>query len=670
MHCIFAAMTEVKRHLVTCALPYANGPIHIGHLAGCLLPADIYVRHLRRKGKNVLFVSGTDEHGVPITLRARKEGVSPQEIVDRFYIQIKDSLERWGLRFDNFSRTSTALHSTTARDFFSVLYEKGVFTEQTGEQYYDEEAGQFLADRYITGTCPKCGNENAYGDQCEKCGSTLSPKELIHPRSTLTGNHPVLRETKNWFLPLDKMQDSFLNTYIASQEGKWKSHVLGQCKSWLKDGLHPRAMTRDLDWGVPVPLPGLTDKVLYVWFDAPIGYISATKEVTSDWELWWKNDETELTHFIGKDNIVFHCIIFPAMLDAHGDFILPTNVPANEFLNLEGSKISTSRDYAVWLHEYLEELPDRNDELRYVLTSIMPETADADFSWKDYQARVNNELVAILGNWVNRAIVLTSKYCAGTVPNAVADKNILQEAQLHVQRSEELLNAFRFRDAQSELLQIARLGNKYLQDQAPWLRIKDADGEADVMNCLYTSLQLVSIFGEAIEPFLPETSNRIKGIFGADGPEPGSSLNQGALLFRKVEDDEIQRQMDKLRVSQVETSVEEEPALKPEIVYDDFAKLDLRVGTILQAQRVPKADKLLELTLDMGFEQRTVVSGIAEHFDPDQIVGRQVIVVANLAPRKLRGITSEGMILMAEDKDGRLEFAAPSAEVANGSSVN
>ncbi|MCB9245539.1 MAG: methionine--tRNA ligase [Flavobacteriales bacterium] len=663
-------MSEAKRHLVTCALPYANGPIHIGHLAGCLLPSDIYVRHLRKQGKDVLFVSGTDEHGVPITLRARKEGVTPQEIVDRFHTQIRESLEQWGLQFDNFSRTSTELHKRSAQEFFTTLYNAGVFTEQTNEQYFDEEAGQFLADRYIVGTCPKCGNENAYGDQCERCGSSLSPRDLINPRSALTGNLPVLRETKNWFLPLDKLQDEFLNAFIASREGQWKAHVLGQCKSWLKDGLRPRAMTRDLDWGVPVPLPDLKDKVLYVWFDAPIGYISATREIRDDWELWWKNSETELTHFIGKDNIVFHCIIFPAMLHAHGGYIQPTHVPANEFLNLEGSKISTSRDYAVWLHEYLRDLPGRNDELRYVLTSIMPETADADFSWKDYQARVNNELVAIVGNWVNRVVVLTQKYFEGSIPEARVDEEVLQDALHWVQKAEDSTDQFRFRDAQSELLQIARLGNKYLQEQAPWMRIKEEGGLQDVRNCLYTSLKLVWTFGNAIEPFLPETSVRIKAIFGNLEPAFGMKLADLGLLFKKIEDEEIQPQVDKLAQPVIEESMEEEIQLKPAIAYDDFAKLDLRVGMITAATKVPKADKLLELKLDMGFEQRTVVSGIAEHFNPDEVIGKQVIVVANLAPRKLRGIESQGMILMAEDKDGRLEFASPLTVVGNGSIVS
>lgn len=665
-------MSEVKRHLVTCALPYANGPIHIGHLAGCLLPSDIYVRQLRAQGKDVMFVCGTDEHGVPITLRARKENVSPQEIVDRYYEQIKGSLENWGLAFDNFSRTSRPIHHNTSRSFFKVLLDKDVFDEQKTEQFYDAEAKQFLADRYIQGTCPKCGHDAAYGDQCEKCGSSLSPSELIDPRSTLTGNEPILKETKNWYLPLDQIQESFLNDFISSKEGVWKPHVLGQCKSWLNDGLKPRAMTRDLDWGVPVPVDNAEGKVMYVWFDAPIGYISATKEATTLWETWWKDPGTELTHFIGKDNIVFHCIIFPAMLHTHGDYILPTHVPANEFLNLEGQKISTSRDHAVWLHEYLEDFPGRNDELRYVLTSIMPENADADFSWSDYQARVNNELVAILGNWVNRVMVLTHKFFDGVIPtwDDSDAKDELAEVASLCEEVESLTTQFKFRDALSALMRIARTGNKYLQDSEPWHKIKEEGGEIAVANCLGASIYMMWQFANTAQAFLPETSEKMFELLDSkELPQAGQTLNKPALLFEKVSDESIEAQKEKLANKEEDKNMQE-VTLKDEIQYDDFAKLDLRVGEIIEAQKVPKADRLLELSLDMGFEKRTVVSGIAEHFNAEDIIGQQVIVVCNLAPRKLRGIMSQGMILMAEDEDGTLQFASPGTKVSNGSAVS
>lgn len=620
-----------------------------------------------------MFVCGTDEHGVPITLRARNEGVTPQEIVDRYYEQIKGSLENWGLEFDNFSRTSKPIHHDTSKAFFTTLLEKDVFDEQVTEQFYDPEAKQFLADRYIQGTCPKCGYESAYGDQCEKCGSSLSPSELIDPRSALTGNKPEFKETRNWYLPLDKIQDSFLNTFISEKEGVWKPHVLGQCKSWLNDGLKPRAMTRDLDWGVPVPVENAEGKVMYVWFDAPIGYISATKEATTLWEKWWKDPETELTHFIGKDNIVFHCIIFPAMLHAHGDYILPTHVPANEFLNLEGQKISTSRDHAVWLHEYLEDFPGRNDELRYVLTSIMPENADADFSWSDYQARVNNELVAILGNWVNRVMVLTHKYFDGVIPSWKNDHaaEVLSEVGKLSDDVESLTLRFKFRDALNALMRIARAGNKYLQDTEPWHRIKEEDGEQIVADCLGASLYMMWEFAQAAKPYLPDTA---KGIFelldSNELPQAGQTLTKPKLLFEKVADEDIEAQKAKLQ-KQPDSKSPDTPTveLKEKIQFDDFAKIDLRVGEITEAKKVPKADRLLELAVDMGFENRTVVSGIAEHFDPEKLKGQQVIVVCNLAPRKLRGIMSQGMILMAENSDGKPEFATPASGVANGSSV-
>jgi methionyl-tRNA synthetase len=667
-------MSEPKRHLVTCALPYANGPIHIGHLAGCLLPSDIYVRHLRSLGKEVMFISGTDEHGVPITLKARKEGSTSQEVVDRYYEVISKSLKNWGLEFDNFSRTTRPIHHETAKDFFKVLYDKGVFIEETTEQYFDQEANQFLADRYITGDCPNCGFDQAYGDQCEKCGRSLSPSELINPKSSLTGNVPILKATKNWYLPLDKIQKEFLDDYVEGHRDDWKAHVSGQCRSWLKEGLIPRAMTRDLDWGVDVPIPGAEGKVMYVWFDAPIGYISATKEVDGNWKKWWMDDACELTHFIGKDNIVFHCIIFPAMLHVHGDYILPTNIPANEFLNLEGKKISTSRNHAVWLHEYLQDFPNKNDELRYVLTSIMPETADADFSWLDFQARVNNELVAILGNWVNRVLVLCHKYYKGVIPEWQASSVIeeLKAIESMKLKASDLTSKFKFREALGELMNIARLGNKFLQDQAPWHKIKETDGAQDVANCIGASVQFLWEFATAATAYLPETSDKIFKLLGSNEiPRVGQQLNEASLLFQKIEDEEIEKQKAKLaEQSPVKTLEVKSNPLKEEIQYEDFAKLDLRVGTIKEAVSVPKADRLLQLTVDMGFEVRTVVSGIAEHFKSEDIIGQQVVVVCNLAPRKLRGIMSQGMILMAENSDGKLEFVSASTIVDNGSGVS
>lgn len=666
-------MTQVKRHLVTCALPYANGPLHIGHIAGCFLPSDIYVRHLKSKGEEVLFVCGTDEHGVPITLKAKKEGVSPQEIVDRNYEVIKDSLTKWGIHFDNFSRTSRPIHHQTSQDFFTVLYDKGVFLEEVTEQFYDEEANQFLADRYIIGECPSCGFDSAYGDQCENCGRTLSPSELINPKSSLTGNQPIKKATKNWFLPLDKLQTEFLNDWVATKKDVWKSHVYGQCNSWLTDGLQPRAMTRDLDWGVPVPLKEGEGKVLYVWFDAPIGYISATKEIETDWKRWWQDDSTELVHFLGKDNIVFHTIIFPSMLHAHGDFNLPTYVPANEFLNLEGDKLSTSRNHAVWLHEYLEDFPRKSDELRYVLTAIMPETKDSDFSWKDYQARVNNELVAILGNWVNRVLVLTHKYCDGIVPpnSDQVDYDQLEEAEALVRQVDESILKFKFRDGQNHLMNIARLGNKYFQDAAPWHAIKEDDGQQRVEQILNVSLRLVQKFAAAAEAFLPETSSKIKDMLQTGGElMAGKPVTKPVLLFDKIEDEAIEAQLDKL--AKQASDNKQQPDLEPikdTITFDDFVKLDLRIGTIKEASKVKKADKLLQLSVDIGLETRTILSGIAEHFAPEELVGKQAVVVCNLAPRKMRGVESNGMLLMAENTEGKLVFVQPETEFPEGSIV-
>ena len=664
-----------KRHLITCALPYANGPIHIGHIAGCFLPSDIHNRFLRMKGKDVLFVCGTDEHGVPITLKAKNEGKTPQRVVDENHVIIAKGLKDFGIHFDTFSRTTNALHHETAQAFFKNLYDKGVFTEDVTEQFYDEEAKQFLADRYITGTCPNCGYDNAYGDQCEKCGRASSPSELLKPRSALTGNSPILKETKNWYLPLDKLQDEFLNKWVESRKSSWKSSVYGQCNSWLKEGLKPRAMTRDLDWGVPVPVKDAEGKVMYVWFDAPIGYITATKEAAgADWEKWWMDPETELTHFLGKDNIVFHTIIFPAMLHAHGDFILPTNVPANEFLNLEGDKISTSRNHAIWLHEYVEDFPGKTDELRYALNSILPETKDADFTWKDFQAKVNNELVAILGNFVNRVMVLTDKYYDGVVPLGT---NKLDLTDIKV-KIDEALAGFNQRQGLEYYMEIARSGNKYLQDTEPWKLVKDEANSQVVADCLFTCINVVKEIGNYAQIFLPETANKILGLLNLTSYQEeiqvGHKLNKPSLLFEKIEDELIAIQMEKLQKPNAEEviSVAEEKtvaAVKSEIVYDDFAKLDIRVATIIAAEKVKKADRLLHITLDLGLERRSVVSGIAAHFSPEDIVGQQVTYLANLAPRTLKGIESSGMILMAEDADGKLKFVSPADNTAPGSII-
>lgn len=670
-----------KRYTVTAALPYANGPVHIGHLAGAYLPADIYARWLRSKGNDVAFVCGTDEHGVPITIKARHEGITPQEVVDRYYEIINKSFDDFGISFDVFSRTSKPIHHTTSSDFFKTLYDKGVFTEDETEQYFDEQENQFLADRYITGTCPKCSYAKAYGDQCEKCGSTLSPNELINPVSAISGHTPILRKTKNWYLPLDTIQSEFLNDFILSKTN-WKSNVMGQCKSWLNDGLQPRAMTRDLDWGVKVPIEGAANKVLYVWFDAPIGYISATKErYPNTWEKYWKDPETELVHFIGKDNIVFHCIIFPAMLYAHGGYIMPTYVPANEFLNLEGQKISTSRNHAIWLNEYLEDFPNRMDELRYVLNSIAPETKDADFTWKDFQARVNNELCSILGNFINRVMVLSHKYFAGEVqhyamshPNDIA---LIAEVKKSQSTVDKLVSEFKFREAQFELMAIARIGNKYITDQEPWHLIKT--DEKRVGEILHTCILLTHAFAITARPFLPFTSEKIFTFLNANAssePKAGDKLNSPELLFNKIEDVQIEAQLEKLRIqanaNQLSTPIEPMKALDPikqNITFDDFANIDIRIATITAAEKVAKADKLLKLTLDTGLDIRTVVSGIALNFTPEEIIGKQVCLLANLEPRTLRGIESQGMILMSEDADGKLVFVSPSAIAMNGATV-
>jgi len=678
----------LSRYLVTSALPYANGPLHIGHLAGAYLPADIYVRYLRLTGEDVLYVCGSDEHGVPITLRARKEGISPQQVVDKYHGIIKKSFEDFGISFDIYHRTSEKIHHETAQEFFKILYDKKILIEEESEQYYDEEAKMFLADRYITGTCPNCGNENAYGDQCERCGKSLSPRDLINPHSQLSGKPPVLKKTKHWYLPLDKMQKEWLQKWIESKKDEWKINVYGQCKSWLDQGLQPRAVTRDLDWGVKVPLPNTEGKVLYVWFDAPIGYISATKALTKDWKKYWQDKDARLIHFIGKDNIVFHCIIFPAMLKAHGEFIIPENVPANEFLNLEGDKISTSRNYAVWLNEYLEDFPAKKDELRYVLTSIAPETKDSDFSWKDYQARVNNELVATFGNFVNRTLVLTQKYCENKVPQHDKPTDKDEECIVAIKKAKkkisECIEQFRFREALAELIDLSRAGNKYLAETEPW---KIANDNLERVNTiLYVSLEVVAYLAVLAEPFLPGTSTKILRMLNIQKPEwknlegkilvPGNSLGQSELLFPKIEDAEIEKQIQKLHstknMSEAKSEIQNpksEIAGKPEVTYDEFTKMDLRIATILTAERVPQTDKLLKLTLDTGNEHRTVVSGIAKDYEPETIIGQKVLLLANLAPRKIKGIESRGMILMAENSKGELSFVAPTKDSENGSTV-
>ncbi len=675
---------KFNRTLVTSALPYANGPVHIGHLAGVYIPADIYVRYLRLKGEEVLFIGGSDEHGVPITIRAKKEGVTPQDIVDKYHGIIKKSFEEFGVTFDIYSRTSSEIHKKTASDFFLELYNKGEFEEKTSEQYYDEEAKMFLADRYIMGECPHCGNPNAYGDQCESCGTSLSPTDLKNPRSTISGNTPVMRETKHWYLPLDK-HESWLRQWILEDHKEWKTNVYGQCKSWLDMGLQPRAVSRDLDWGVPIPLEGAEGKVLYVWFDAPIGYISNTKELLPDsWEKWWKDEDTKLLHFIGKDNIVFHCIVFPAMLKAEGSYILPENVPANEFLNLEGDKISTSRNWAVWLHEYLEDFPGQQDVLRYVLTANAPETKDNDFTWKDFQARNNNELVAIFGNFVNRAMVLTQKYFDGKVPACHEltdyDKDTLAEFKNVKEEVEKYLDNYRFRDALKEAMNLARIGNKYLADTEPWKTAKtDMPRTETILNI---SLQIAANLAIAFEPFLPFSSAKLKQMLNVtdlawnqlgsvDILSVGHQLSQPDLLFAKIEDETIEKQIQKLLDTKKANEASEYKAapIKPSIQFPEFEKIDIRVGTVLECIKVPKADKLLQFLIDDGISKRTIISGIAQWYKPEELVGRQVCFIANLEPRKLRGVESCGMLLSAENADGSLSLIQPSALITPGSKV-
>jgi methionyl-tRNA synthetase len=683
-----------KRYTITAALPYTNGPIHIGHLAGVYVPADIYARYLRLKGDDVAFICGSDEHGVPITIKAKKEGVTPQDIVDKYHAIIKSSFEEFGISFDNYSRTSSQIHHETASEFFKTLYDKHEFVEEVSEQLYDAEAKQFLADRFVIGTCPKCGYEEAYGDQCEKCGSSLNATDLITPKSAITGNTPTLKETKHWFLPLNKYQD-FLDEWILKGHKKdWKPNVYGQVKSWLDDGLRPRAVTRDLDWGIPVPVEGAEGKVLYVWFDAPIGYISSTKEWAEregkNWEDYWKDKDTTLIHFIGKDNIVFHCIIFPAMLKAEGSYILPENVPANEFLNLEGNKLSTSKNWAVWLPDYLKEFPNQQDVLRYALTANAPETKDNDFTWKDFQARNNNELVAIFGNFINRVVVLTNKYYNGVVPEpseySEADTDTLDEMKAYPAVISSAIERFRFREASQELMNLARLGNKYLADEEPWKTIKT--DEERTKTIMYVALQIASALSILSEPFLPFTSKKLKGILKSSELEteltwdaveantvllpPHHTIGKAELLFTKIDDSTIQLQLDKREASKKanEASDSETEPQKEEISFDDFTKLDLRVGTILEAEKMPKTKKLLVLKVDTGIDVRTIVSGIGETFSAEEIIGKQVTVLVNLAPRKLRGVESEGMILMTEDEQGKLVFVRPDSTVNNGLKIS
>ena len=674
-----------KRTTVTSALPYANGPVHIGHLAGVYVPADTYVRYLRLKGEDVLFIGGSDEHGVPITLKARNEGVTPQDIVDRYHTLIKKSFEEFGISFDIYSRTTSKVHEQTASEFFKTLYEKGEFIEKVSEQYYDEQAGQFLADRYIVGECPHCHAQGAYGDQCEKCGSSLSPTELINPVSKISGGKLVLKPTKHWYLPLDK-HESWLREWILQGHKEWKTNVYGQCKSWLDTGLQPRAVSRDLDWGIPVPVEGAEGKVLYVWFDAPIGYISNTKELLpDDWEKWWKDKDTRLVHFIGKDNIVFHCIVFPAMLKAEGSYILPDNVPANEFLNLEGDKISTSRNWAVWLHEYLRDFEGKQDVLRYVLTANAPETKDNDFTWKDFQARNNNELVAIYGNFVNRSMVLTHKYFEGKVPSRgeldEADKNMIAEFERTKQEMENLLDNFKFRDAQKEAMNMARIGNKYLADNEPWKLAKTDMGR--VATILNLALQLTANLSVAFAPFLPFSSKKLSDMLAMQPRkwdslgnmemlEEGHLLNKAELLFEKIEDAAIEAQIKKLQDTKKQNEINEKHAepVKELVDIEQFGKLDIRVGTVLECAKVPKSDKLLQFKIDDGMGGRTIVSGIAAYYKPEDLIGKQVCFVANLPVRKLRGVESNGMIISAQDADGSYIVISPSRKVANGSQIS
>ena len=682
---------QYKRYTITAALPYANGPKHIGHLAGAYIPADLYARYLRLKRKDVVFVCGSDEHGTAIANQAMKEGTTPRAIIDKYHELIKYCFDKLGISFDIYHRTSEPIHHETAQDFFTNLNDKGCFEEQESEQYYDEQAGAFLADRYIVGTCPVCANDNAYGDQCEKCGSSLSPDELIDPRSTLSGDKPVKRLTKHWYLPLNKYE-SFLGDWILKQHAKdWKTNVYGQCKSWIDGGLHPRAVTRDLDWGIKVPVEGADGKVLYVWFDAPIGYISATKQWAidndKDWKLYWQDKESKLVHFIGKDNIVFHCIVFPAMLKAHGEFILPDNVPANEFMNLEGDKMSTSRGWSIEMHEYLETFPDKVDELRYYLTAIAPETSDSEFTWKDYQARVNNELVAILGNLVNRVMILMHKFFDGKITTEAAqvtltDATLNNEVTRLYDELEQSFESYKFRQAQQIVMEIARLGNRYLTEQEPWKTFKtNPEGAREALhNCLV----LMGHIAGCLQPFLPSTAQKILHMLNWPADtiyfdqeitfENGHQLNTASLLFEKLEDEVIEKQIQKLisKKQALETTIEEttpvQPA-KPNVTFDQFATMDIRVGTILTAEKVAKTKKLVKLTIDTGIDQRTVVSGIAEHFEPENIIGQQVSILVNLEPREIKGILSQGMILMAENAEGKLTFVSPDTEMHNGSVV-
>lgn len=682
---------DPKRYTITAALPYTNGPIHIGHLAGVYVPSDIYARFLRLQNRDVAFICGSDEHGVAISMKAKKEGITPQEVIDKYHAIIKKSFEDFGISFDNYSRTSAKIHHDTASEFFRTLYDKGDFIEEVTEQLYDAKAEQFLADRFVIGTCPKCGNEEAYGDQCERCGSSLNATDLINPKSTITGETPILKSTKHWFLPLDRY-DEFLREWILVGHAKdWKPNVFGQVKSWLDDGLKPRAVTRDLDWGIPVPVEGAEGKVLYVWFDAPIGYISSTKEWAQregkDWEPYWKSEDTKLVHFIGKDNIVFHCIIFPAMLKAEGSYILPDNVPANEFLNLEGNKLSTSKNWAVWLHEYLEDFPDKQDVLRYALTSNAPETKDNDFTWKDFQARNNNELVAVFGNFINRVVVLTNKYYDGIVPQpndfSEVDEATLTELKAYPAVIASSVERYRFREALGELMNVARLGNKYLADEEPWKVIKD--NPERVQTQMYVALQIAGALSVLAAPFLPFTAEKLTRILKIEKPfswdsisensdmiPAGHKIGEAELLFAKIEDEEIQKQIEKLEATKTANKAENKKAepQKDLIQYEDFAKMDLRVGTILEAEKMPKANKLLVLKVDTGIDVRTIVSGIAESFSPEEIIGKKVTVLVNLAPRALRGVESQGMILMTTNAEGKLVFVNPDAEAGNGETIN
>ncbi len=676
-------MKKFKRHLVTSALPYANGPIHIGHLAGVYVPSDIYTRYLRMRGEDVISICGSDEHGVPITLKARKEGITPQEVVDRYHELNKKAFADFGISFDIYSRTSNKIHYETASQFFRKLYDQGEFIEKTASQYYDEEAGCFLADRYITGTCPHCANENAYGDQCEKCGTSLSATDLINPRSTISGSAPVMRDTLHWYLPLDKYEP-WIRKWILEDHTEWKTNVYGQCKSWLDQGLQPRAVSRDLDWGVPVPVEGAEGKVLYVWFDAPIGYISATRELTPDWEKYWKDPETRMIHFIGKDNIVFHCIIFPAMLKAEGSYILPDNVPANEFLNLENEKISTSRNWAVWLHEYLEDFPGKQDSLRYALCATAPETKDNDFTWKDFQARNNNELVAILGNFINRTLVLTSNYYKGVVPSPGVmtdyDNDTVKSIMSCRENVESNLEAFRFRQALAEAMNLARLGNKYLADTEPWKVVK-TDPER-VKTIMYVSLQITANLAILLEPFLPFSMDKLRGWLGITGLHwdaagrsdllaPGHAVSSGELMFTKVEDAEIGKQIQKLLDTKKanENAVAHVLPQKEDVSFEEFTRMDIRTATILEAEKVAKTTKLIKLKVDTGIDVRTIVSGIAEHFTAEELPGKSISVIVNLAPRNIKGIESKGMVLLAEDENGKLVFVTPEKKIKNGSPV-